>query len=228
MVAEGNEEISETDNSLRNQVIKLNGKSNVLKTTLDATISELTDFEGQTSSKFEQTAESMEAKVSKEGGNPSSFGWKLLDDHFSLISRDKEVFRSSEDGVKIDGYVDAQSFIGQEAKINEIIADNVLIHGELNADSARFNALEADNATIHGTLEAQGGVIIGVGDRVTAIENDYVTTGTLDAHEINADKINSGSIALSKVQVDGKNAVWQYHYVQGQSSHYWIYVLCHA
>lgn len=180
LVAEGNEEISETDNSLRNQVIKLNGKSNVLKVTLDATISELTDFEGETSSKFEQTAQSISAKVSKEGGS-SSFSWELLDDHFSLKSNDKEVFKCNSDGVKINGYVDADTFDGVSAKIGAIEADNVLIHGELNAQSVTVG---------------------GIDGRVTTIEGDYVTTGTLNAHTIDADKITSGTIQADRLSGD--------------------------
>lgn len=63
--AEGSQEIAETSNDLRNQVIALNGKSNVLTTNLERTVSRLEDFEERTTAEFEQTAESISTTVSK-------------------------------------------------------------------------------------------------------------------------------------------------------------------
>lgn len=64
--AEGTEEISETDNDIRNQVQLLNGKSNVLKTDLEHTISQLTDLDRDVNTRFEQTADSITLQVSAE------------------------------------------------------------------------------------------------------------------------------------------------------------------
>lgn len=64
--AEGTEEIYEDTNTMRNQVKILNGKSNVLKTDLDATISELKDLDASVNSRFEQTSSSITLQVSAE------------------------------------------------------------------------------------------------------------------------------------------------------------------
>lgn len=63
--AEGSQEIAETSNDLRNQVIVLNGKSNVLTTNLERTVSRLEDFEERTAAEFEQTSESISTTVSR-------------------------------------------------------------------------------------------------------------------------------------------------------------------
>lgn len=52
---------------IQRSVIQLKGKTNVLKRTVEATVSELKDFEADTSSKLTQTAESIELKVDKQG-----------------------------------------------------------------------------------------------------------------------------------------------------------------
>lgn len=52
---------------MQRSVIQLKGKTNVLKRTVEATVSELKDFEADTSSKLTQTAESIELKVDKLG-----------------------------------------------------------------------------------------------------------------------------------------------------------------
>lgn len=52
-------------------------------------------------------AKEIEAKVSKEGGNPSSFSWKLLDYMFSVSGKSEEKFRVDEDGAYVNGIIRA-------------------------------------------------------------------------------------------------------------------------
>lgn len=58
---------------------------------------------------FRATNTKIEAKVSQEGGNNSSFGWSLLSDEFGLYANGKKVFRASVDGVEVYGKITATS-----------------------------------------------------------------------------------------------------------------------
>ena len=58
---------------------------------------------------FRATNTKIEAKVSQEGGNNSSFGWSLLSDEFGLYANGKKVFRASVDGIEVYGKITATS-----------------------------------------------------------------------------------------------------------------------
>lgn len=54
-----------------------------------------------------QQADMIEAKVSKEGGDPASFSWKLLSTMFSVSGKNEEKFRVDEDGAFVNGIIRA-------------------------------------------------------------------------------------------------------------------------
>ena len=49
------------------------------------------------------------AKVSRIGGNPSSFGWELLEDSWTVKANDTDVLKATKDGLEIYGKVTAVS-----------------------------------------------------------------------------------------------------------------------
>lgn len=84
--------------------------------------------------------------------------------------------------------------------IKSISAD--YIYGKyIEGIEANISNLYATKATVE-QLNVVNNAVIGVGDRVTKIEGDYVTTGTLKAHRVNVDHINTGT-------VNGHNVSWQ-------------------
>ena len=54
-------------------------------------------------------AQQIEAKVSKEGGNSSSFGWKLTATGWSVYGNGSEKFRIDKDGAYVNGEIRATS-----------------------------------------------------------------------------------------------------------------------
>ena len=91
-----------------------------LKTTFTVEIGEirgevtgLNDDMDTVQSTLEQHATDISAKVSKEGGNASSFGWTLTDSSWSLFSGSKTVLLADSTGVTITGKIQAESgYIG--------------------------------------------------------------------------------------------------------------------
>lgn len=75
-------------NSVQNQIKQLRGKTNVLNRTVERTLSEISDLEKETSTKFEQTAESLSLKVNSGDViseiNASSEGVKISGEKISL------------------------------------------------------------------------------------------------------------------------------------------------
>ncbi len=61
------------------------------------------------SSRLSLTESAIEAKVSKTGGTPSSFGWTLTDSDWSLYSNGNRVLRATSSGIEITGKIVATS-----------------------------------------------------------------------------------------------------------------------
>ncbi|OUQ31122.1 shufflon system plasmid conjugative transfer pilus tip adhesin PilV [Massilimicrobiota sp. An134] len=98
----------------------------------------------------------------------------------------------------------------ERARINELIAKNVIIEGGLTANKADIAELKAGNVTITGNLTAakaeieklKAGNVTITGDltalkaRIGTIESDYVKTEDLDANYANIDFANIGKAAF--------------------------------
>ncbi len=67
-VSSGNEYYSEKVNSVKNEIDSLKGKANKLERTAEHTLSELSDLDKNTSSRFEQTADAIAAEVTARQG----------------------------------------------------------------------------------------------------------------------------------------------------------------
>lgn len=70
-----------------------------------------------------------------------------------------------------------------------------------------LKAIEADIDELNADIVKANTIISGVGDRVTKIEGDYITTGELNAHKVSVDHIKTGT-------VNGRSITWQgFNYV---------------
>lgn len=58
-------------------------------------------------SRFAVQADSIAAKVSRTGGNASSFGWELLDDSWTVSASNRDVFKVTKDGAEVYGIIRA-------------------------------------------------------------------------------------------------------------------------
>lgn len=54
-------------------------------------------------------ADAIEARVTKEGGNSNSFGWKLLNDSWTVSGNGKNIFTVDRNGAKVEGEIRATS-----------------------------------------------------------------------------------------------------------------------
>nr|DAH22846.1 MAG TPA: hypothetical protein [Caudoviricetes sp.] len=54
-------------------------------------------------------ADAIEARVTKEGGSSSSFGWKLLNNSWTVSGNGKEIFTVNRNGAKVEGEIRATS-----------------------------------------------------------------------------------------------------------------------
>ncbi len=54
-------------------------------------------------------ADAIEARVTKEGGSSSSFGWKLLNDSWTVNGNGKNIFTVDRNGAKVEGEIRATS-----------------------------------------------------------------------------------------------------------------------
>lgn len=54
-------------------------------------------------------ADAIEARVTKEGGNSSSFGWKLLNNGWTVSGNGKNIFTVDRNGAKVEGEIRATS-----------------------------------------------------------------------------------------------------------------------
>lgn len=76
-VSSGNEYYSEKVNSVKNEIDSLKGKANNLERTAEHTLSELSDLDKNTSSRFEQTANAITAEVAARQGADAEMSTKI-------------------------------------------------------------------------------------------------------------------------------------------------------
>ena len=153
------------------------------------------------------------ARVSKTGGNNSSFGWSLLADHFSLFSGSKEVFRADRDGVAVSGRVNITSgAIGDPDSGGFHITATAIWNGidHFNADSPATGIYLGTNGIqlgrnfkvdSGGNLEAQTGRFGGT------VFAGNVALGRGGGGTMGGDKLTGGSVASSKLDRDTQAAI---------------------
>ena len=116
------------------------------------------------------------AKVSRTGGDPSSFGWYLDADRFSLLSDGSEVLRADEDGIRVTGAINATS--GE-------IGGCSIVEGNLVIQNANIENINASKITA-GTLS------------VARIGSKSITGAKLQDYTISSGKMSDGS-AVNRV-----------------------------
>lgn len=108
--------------------------------------------------------DSIEAKVSRTGGNASSFGWILTADNHVWYADNTEVMRVDRNGLTVKGRVEATSGViggctieNGVLKVGSANVTNLSIGNNFNVDSS--GNMTANNATITGTLTVGGNQI---------------------------------------------------------------------
>lgn len=131
----------------------------------------------ETRARFAITESEISAKVSKTGGEASSFGWTLTDSDWSLYSNNNRVLHATSTGIEVTGKITATS--GQ-------IGDCVIENGVLKVNSANIRSINADIITA-GTLS------------VNRIENRSLTGTKIAYNTITGGGSGSGNLGLSTI-----------------------------
>lgn len=192
----------EEANGLNRTIQQLKGKSNTLTRTVNETRSQITDLETNTNSRFTQTAEQIESKVSKDGV-------------VSSINQTAEKITINANKIDLQGVVEAEEFTSKyatitkletlEATVNTINA-NYITAGSVSANYAKISDLNATNAIVEGKasiseLEALSG-------RIGTLEADHVSVSQLNAvnakfNNLDASNITAGTLSVSVLDIDG-------------------------
>ena len=172
------------------------------------------------SAEFEITATQIAARVTKTGGNASSFAWELLDDHWKVLSNNREVFRVDDTGAHVTGEITAQSgYIGTEQSGFAITA-SAIFNGVTAADSeqqislsnisdgdsrgiyigtdgiymggGKFKVTNAGAVTASNLVITGGSISIGNNFSVDSQGNLTASSGTFTGH-VKAKMIDTGS-----------------------------------
>lgn len=111
-------------------------------------------------------AQKIEAKVSKEGGDASSFGWKLTATGWSVYGNGREKFRVDKDGAYVNGEIRATT-----GKIG---------NWDINSNSLSYNGQTWGGTNTTGAYIGQSGIQLGKNFKVDMQGNLTATGGTFD------------------------------------------------
>lgn len=111
-------------------------------------------------------AKQIEARVTKEGGNPSSFWWKLLDSYFSVGNDSEEKFRVDKDGAYVNGIIRATG-----GKIGGF---------DIQANYLSYNGQIWNGTNTTGAYIGQSGIQLGKNFKVDMQGNLNAASGTFD------------------------------------------------
>lgn len=169
---------------------------------------------------LEKTDSAIRAKVSKIGGDNTSFGWEMTDTSHTWYSNEEEVMKATSAGLEIKGKITATSgFIGNGS--NGFTIGNTAIYNRLSSLSGNQNgiylgtdgialgggkfkvtsagALTATSADIKGKITATSGYIGNDSSGFTIGSNAiYNGMESLSDTEHNGVYIGTGGIALGK------------------------------
>lgn len=145
-VSSGNEYYSEKVNSVKNEIDSLKGKANKLERTAEHTLSELSDLDKNTSSRFEQTANAITAEVTARQGADSQISASL---ELKIDKTDDGTIISLINGSanKIN-FTASNMFTVSAPNFSIDEAGNIQIGGQIIADTAMY--LCYDYASIPG------------------------------------------------------------------------------
>lgn len=166
-------------------------------------------------SEFLIQADEISAKVSKTGGEESSFGWSLVEDAWKIHANGNTILEAAKDGLSITGEIRATSgFIGTSGK-GFYIKDNAIYNGVLSmTDSAHYGvyigtdgialgkgAFRVDSA---GRLTAESGTFRG------AVSAGNIRYGGSDG-SFNGAGLTSGSVSGGYGGAIGGNSLSNYN-----------------
>lgn len=137
------------------------------------TVREFRRESAYTRSRLTIAEDSIEAKVSKEGGNPESFGWVLTSSAHTWYANDQEVIRFNRDGAYVKGEIVATS---------GVIGGCSIVNGVLQVDAASIRNINADYITA-GTLNVDRILAGSIGG---ADGNGKIAASTLSTYNTNS------------------------------------------
>lgn len=166
-------------NSQRTQYKQLKGKIATVQLTVEQISSEVKDLEDGSASIIQQLSNSINAKVSANGGS-TSFSWHLESDKFELKSNNNVVFKCDSGGITVNGYATASSLNALSATV-----------GTINS-----NYLSTYTASItYGTISS----LNAVDAKIDTLSAKSITTENFTSQKITAGMVNSGVISASKI-----------------------------
>lgn len=123
-------------------------------------------------------AQEIEAKVSKEGGDSSSFGWKLTATGWSVYGNGSEIFGVDKDGAYVDGEIRSKT-----GKIG---------NWDINSNSLSYNGQTWGGTNTTGAYIGQSGIQLGKNFKVDMQGNLSASSGTF-----------SGNVYAGNIQYGG-------------------------
>lgn len=125
-------------------------------------------------------AQEIEARVTKEGGDPASFSWKLLETMFSVSGKSEEKFRVDENGAYVNGIIRATG-----GKIGGF---------DIQSNYLSYNGQTWGGTNTTGAYIGQSGIQLGKNFKVDMQGNLYASSGTF-AGDVYAGNIQYGGSA---------------------------------
>lgn len=122
----------------------------------------------------------IDAKVSKTGGSPSSFGWELDEKSWTIRSNNSVVLKATKDGVEITGKITATS-----GKIGGF---------DITQNSLSYNNQTWDGTNSTGVYIGPNGIQLGKNFKVDSAGNLTASSGTFTGY-VKAGKIQYGDDA---------------------------------
>ena len=161
------------------------------------------------SAEFEIHSNAIEARVTKEGGQNRTFGWRLLDDSWTVFSANKEVFKIDENGAYVRGKITAEEgFIGTE-NAGFHISSHAIYNGVTAEDEEREISLtNISDRYNSGVYFGTDGIYLG-GGKFVATRNGAVTASNLsiDGGSINLGKYTSNDVEDYRFKVTSQGYV---------------------
>lgn len=169
--ANGTKEQESRVNSTKDQIIQLKAKTNVLTRTVDETRSELTNLEKNTSTKFTQTAEQINAVATKTDENS---------DKIAEVSLTAEGLSSKVDSISGD-----IEDLGKDVEKNST---------EISQTAEDISALAERTTTVEGTVSSHTTKINQNADQISAVAKSVETVDGKVSENTTAIGVNSDSI----------------------------------
>ncbi|MCI7638739.1 MAG: hypothetical protein MSS60_02795 [Clostridiales bacterium] len=128
-------------------------------------------------------AQEIEAKVSKEGGNSSSFGWKLTATGWSVYGNGSEIFGIDRSGAYVNGEIRSKT-----GKIG---------NWDINSNSLSYNGQTWGGTNSTGAYIGQSGIQLGKNFRVDMQGNLTAARGTFGSLSVNSSGSTVGTYSGS-------------------------------